>query len=522
MNPTIDVINTTLVPEFINDTSSENTTTTSATVIEEGIGVYNTIFLGVAGIIIVLSAIISGLLLHLCFFHIYISFLGLTTYEYIRNHRQNVLKIPKPSELQTIQSKEVYMLSRVNLAEKHRPKTLHCCNVSRNAAIDSDAEAANETENTTMASHKSFYMLCTVLEETHMKPSGNCESDVERNTFGATRFHCCAEYSRVQTGSQITEKCTFCSFRIKTPKKPDYPSNRCCAKTITKHHRWRRKWNCCTGVPLSPEDLPAVTPIRMPVQSANSELDVKNLSQPRYFQIEVPLTEGSCDNESNFVTSNGSKSGIGPAFEQQSNEFKANESIIEINSNKPEFTIENEETLSPRYNSATSSNASKKARSKLIRPWPVRIRHMFRIINRYRHPRRGINSLKQNQIRPLPGSQSSDNISSGGLPQRPPLAAGQKFLPSAPAPNRRKIRQAHDLSDLTDSFDLESSGFQKTSISTIRRQRRKNIIRNRSPTLSPIQESGLSNPTSPHLSCRDCTSICGPASSNKPSSTTGN
>nr|CAI5816918.1 unnamed protein product [Callosobruchus analis] len=35
-----------------------------------------------------LAAITAGLLLHLCFFHIYISFLGLTTYEYIRQQRQ--------------------------------------------------------------------------------------------------------------------------------------------------------------------------------------------------------------------------------------------------------------------------------------------------------------------------------------------------------------------------------------------------------------------------------------------------
>lgn len=45
-------------------------------------------FLFVVGAIGVLALITTGLLLHLCFFHVYISFLGLTTYEYIRQQRQ--------------------------------------------------------------------------------------------------------------------------------------------------------------------------------------------------------------------------------------------------------------------------------------------------------------------------------------------------------------------------------------------------------------------------------------------------
>lgn len=45
-------------------------------------------FLAVVAALGLLAAITAGLLLHLCFFHIYISFLGLTTYEYIRQQRQ--------------------------------------------------------------------------------------------------------------------------------------------------------------------------------------------------------------------------------------------------------------------------------------------------------------------------------------------------------------------------------------------------------------------------------------------------
>lgn len=46
------------------------------------------VFLGVVTILGLLSATTAGLLLHLCLFHCYISILGINTYEYIRNYRQ--------------------------------------------------------------------------------------------------------------------------------------------------------------------------------------------------------------------------------------------------------------------------------------------------------------------------------------------------------------------------------------------------------------------------------------------------
>ncbi|KAK7867860.1 hypothetical protein R5R35_003530 [Gryllus longicercus] len=45
-------------------------------------------FLAIVGVLGALSAVTAGLLLHLCFFHVYISILGITTYEYIRSYRQ--------------------------------------------------------------------------------------------------------------------------------------------------------------------------------------------------------------------------------------------------------------------------------------------------------------------------------------------------------------------------------------------------------------------------------------------------
>ncbi|KAL0272180.1 UNVERIFIED_CONTAM: hypothetical protein PYX00_005257 [Menopon gallinae] len=49
------------------------------------------VFLGVVSVLALLAATTAGLLLHLCLFHCYISLLGITTYEYIRNYRQGAI-----------------------------------------------------------------------------------------------------------------------------------------------------------------------------------------------------------------------------------------------------------------------------------------------------------------------------------------------------------------------------------------------------------------------------------------------
>jgi hypothetical protein len=80
----------------------------------------------------------------------------------------------------------------------------------------------------------------------------------------------------------------------------------------------------------------------------------------------------------------------------------------------------------------------------------------------------------------------------------------------APPTRRRRLRSVADLKKLSDALamvqepqrevpDVETlkAAFLATSQ---RRQRRRSIHRTRSPALSPIRESGLSNPSSPQLS----------------------
>lgn len=81
----------------------------------------------------ILAAITAGLLLHLCFFHIYISFLGLTTYEYIRQQRTTQNHTPSQQVVEDSSSSNL----------RHRPINLHCDSRTRSTLV-----------------------TCTVLEET--------------------------------------------------------------------------------------------------------------------------------------------------------------------------------------------------------------------------------------------------------------------------------------------------------------------------------------------------------------------
>lgn len=474
---TIDELTT--IIQLLNDTVTNDTlilAVENSTNVEremaEGIGFYNTIFLTVIAVIVILAAITAGLLLHLCFFHIYISYLGLTTYEYIRNHRSNLPNRPPEKTI----AKEIFACSKIKANDtQHRPQTLHCCDASKDDATDTSVEATAEI------SHKAFY-LCTVLEE--MRTTVENQPDTSRT------FHCCSEFSHTTQSQKIvqfSEQCTFCSFRIKTPKKIEHSNKRCCVKAMSKHHRWRRKWNCCSNVPNSPEDLPGdalrgIVSASVPFHSAMVEA-IQSSSvpppQPRYVQIEVPIENGA---NSDFSASNYNIITNGSHSVLQKVEATPTSSVVP--------------TISSQVNSAT-----KRPRPKLVRPWPVRLRHMFRLIHRYRRPRcRGVNTLKQNQIRPLPGANSNDNIEANAVQNE----AHVTEIPSAPPPNRRKIKSSTDLQDLAETLSIiqPSGGVRVPPNHTVRRQRRKNVLRNRSPTLSPIHESGLSNPTSPQLACR--------------------
>ncbi|KXJ80521.1 hypothetical protein RP20_CCG024640 [Aedes albopictus] len=587
---------------FFNDSTVDNATesvepTTDKPLEATGISVNNTIFLVCIGFLGILAAIAAGLLIHLCFFHVYISFLGLTTYEYIRNNRQNVMQafsstyafftstsrssVSPPtsttSKLSTLTNctkanhlPEVYVCSSINPSvlpvsgtlndlNRQRPRTLHCCDNSKECTnnitsaglrnLDAVSLSTAATSASTATHQKAAFYMCSMLEERNIAavkghPREKCESRT---------FHCCSQFRQTVNGDDFettttaesyvhySEQCTFCSFKVKpssgsTLDKSEQltaalQEKRCCVKTLTKHHRWKRKWNCCSNVPDSP-DVPGD-----PLRSISAVVQQHG---------SAPTSTGSSNSSGNGLYDNasvGEHNAINNNYTSMSSTSNGNNNRILNDANG------NDITLVP----TSVSPVPKRPRARLVRPWPVvRLRHMIRMIDRYRRPRcrPGINpasttstGVKQNQVRPLSSTECTAVVAAGisacgpgspsvqhhqnpsDLPTSTIRTEAPPTMPALPPPARRKLKNTtDDLQELADTLIFvqqqqlqqqhqQQHQQQPTTIripvhpptsASYRRNRRKNLIRNRSPTLSPIHESGLSNPTSPQPCRHSC------------------
>ncbi|XP_068151677.1 uncharacterized protein [Drosophila tropicalis] len=557
--------------------NSESNQTTPATPVVAGIGVNETIFLLLLGVLGLLAAISAGLLLHLCFFHIYISFLGLTTYEYIRNHRQaqeakakqlieqgtsakngtvhfspsipSQQENSKPSKSGSTSGQQLYCCSKSYHPNQQHPQVsdtyqsdqsmrLHCCSSSREFHQGRQA-----------------IYVCSLLEERSVAQV-QLEQPDNLSAGGLENFHCCSSFAasalqrrvslakgslytgearpqRPATYLQYTEQCSLCTFRLRSPRRSSAEnlgnghgggsavgsnstrtiasqgvgsSTSTAAGNISKHQRWRRKWNCCANVPDSPDvpnDLLAALSFH-----ENTEATAKLNAQ------ELPVQ---------FIRT-----------------LNGHQADVELKDNATTTT-----TTPPRSS---------------------RLRHMLRLLARYRRPRcrhhgngnghhhhgvaagkdmsHHIGSIKQNQIRPLqiqaagrgyasstctpPATSSPSRSSSESSELSTSESSGKEVMllptsvirddivttytltlpPALPPPTRRKMPQAtQELAELAETLGFVTNSQQQSqqcnsrhlpSLGNVyRRQRRKHFLRTRSPTLSPIHESGLSNPTSP-------------------------
>uniref|UniRef100_A0AAG5D914 Palmitoyltransferase DHHC domain-containing protein n=1 Tax=Anopheles atroparvus TaxID=41427 RepID=A0AAG5D914_ANOAO len=506
---------------------------------------------------------------------------------------------------------------------------------------------------------------------------------------------------------QYTERCTFCSFQVQKPtelrthgregESPEhshhqhhhhhhhpYPQDMhplrrrggsgagddiegagerhdvCCAgkslATTKSHHRWKRKWNCCSNVPDSPDvpvdppgamrtisgtlsvaasrsvlsgshgrrSLPSIMSVteqrwNRPQRNGGREPEHSNADEPQQGSSELTNNENCANNNCSSVSEESRHPGVMDCRSPNGNGAASSSSAIHIlnsDANGNELPgagvalgTERRGTPPPTPPQGASP-VPKRPRARLVRPWPVvRLRHMMRMIDRYRRPRCRTNlsavgapsqgsagasgsglqgassssssssssgigsssssgcvgtssgqtamSVKQNQIRPLSSSEfasalltvpgfgasalaaaaaagtstsslsppSSLSSSSGG-PGSPSVqlrsllptsairsdqasssnaASGAITMPVLPPPARRRLKGGciEQLPELLGDA-TSATGAVRVPVHpplSHRRSRRKNIIRNRSPTLSPIHESGLSNPTSP-LPCR--------------------
>ncbi|XP_053674799.1 uncharacterized protein LOC128725104 [Anopheles nili] len=481
---------------------------------------------------------------------------------------------------------------------------------------------------------------------------------------------------------QYTERCSCCSFQM---QKPDHegspedgsprrhhlhpqdihpfrtgatdkagaivqPTGRrfCCVNEPlgasgikSSHHRWKRKWNCCSSVPDSPDVpvdlrtisgtlavttgsrsvmssaqfgdaadpsgsvLPAITTV-VERSSQSSALERHSHEAP-----EPPNDENCANNNCSSVsvasprvvaraTKRGENPvGEGPFASRVDTASTSAIHIISADANGNELVRETGD--GGVTNPASVSPLPKRPRARLVRPWPVvRLRHMMRMIDRYRRPRcrtnltgttnSGASSsqtggcsntapltsplVRQNQVRPLsssefasalltvPGfgasalaaaaaaaaasssSSSTSPVSSGcssgpGSPSvqlRALLAASSNprnttavessssssspsiTMPVLPPPTRRRLKGGasggcEQLPELIADITPTSVRAPVHPPMGYRRSRRKNVIRNRSPTLSPIHESGLSNPTSPQPCRHTYPAVSGTSSS---------
>uniref|UniRef100_A0A182Y5J2 Palmitoyltransferase DHHC domain-containing protein n=1 Tax=Anopheles stephensi TaxID=30069 RepID=A0A182Y5J2_ANOST len=403
---------------------------------------------------------------------------------------------------------------------------------------------------------------------------------------------------------------------------------------VKSHHRWKRKWNCCSSVPDSP-DVPVDMRTISGTVSVSGSRTVMSAQFDTGTQPELPTIRNVTEQQPHQQTTSIERHSHG-APELTCNENCANNncSSVSVSSSSRAMAvravheddttaIEPDTTVTTSTAASSSSSASsaieilnsdangnelvherdpsapspasvspvpKRPRARLVRPWPVvRLRHMMRMIDRYRRPRCRANlagntsgssgsvsaaasgssgngngsSIRQNQVRPLsssefasalltvPGfgasalaaaaaaaaaassssSSASPSGSTSGGPGSPSVqlrsstvrgtadASSAITMPVLPPPARRRLKGGgagcvEQLPELIADITTPSSASSGSSVRGpvhppmgYRRSRRKNVIRNRSPTLSPIHESGLSNPTSPQP-CRHVYPVC--------------
>lgn len=376
---------------------------TSATInqSEEIIDIPDTGFVLIVATLGLLAAVAAGLLLHLCCFHVYISLLGLTTYEYVRGYRRETPEVPTPTPESTASSltstnqttTKLYFCTGDKVADngteiRRRPSTLYCCE-----------------ETTTLEYRRKMFYVCQV------KNTPNDAPIVQNAVLQDT------------AATATADRCSCCTIANTKHSPPSL-------KSIGKHHRWRRKWTCCGTLTTSPET-------------------------PDDAGVTISTITGS------LVTMNNDEPGIG----LQQNGV-------------------------PR---------------KSIRP-AIRLRHFFRIVSRFGRKRRRLGKgvvVMPNQVEPEiitePVVEEPEDVNP---PESilPALMTGSP--PAPPPPVRRRLADPDELQRLAETLaSIQLPPATAVQLQQRRKVRRKRpLLQARSPALSPIHESGLSNPASPQTS----------------------
>lgn len=426
----------------------ENSTETNTPVQQSSYVTSDIAFLVIVGALGILAAVTAGLLLHLCFFHVYISFLGLTTYEYIRTYRPNLMSTAPPAQInrdrpETITNSPTEADSSMCL--RQRPSILDCCDKTRLIPSNS-SESSNKTFYTNILkdidclNNKKFSLIQNCKKNTDQVSANNVESNDSNNEM--CKYCLTTNYSSSESESAVEK--TSPSKKQRIGNKPN-------------------KWNCCASVPDSPDD------------SINTQTHSR-------------------------------------------------ECVFNVCKIKPKPKTTKNGPKMPRRSSRAA----------------LRIRLLFRVVSNLRSRHRcsttppeistisntvPASSSKANQIVPL----NTEEVSISPNPPVPMRKSLENPVVSTAIDNftttttfERKIsfdiQNEENVSSLLDR--LNGTAIQETStlynneivenhVRRYRRRRRHTILHNRPPScsLSPIHESGLSNPASPSSCSRHPPSI---------------
>ncbi|KAK6638406.1 hypothetical protein RUM44_008835 [Polyplax serrata] len=350
----------------------------------------DSVFLSVIIVLGLLAATTAGLLLHLCLFHCYISFLGISTYEYIRNYRQE------------------------GGSEAERRFIGYNCCKKNNEVMTNRLDTRQKTPNSWTKFRNWCYYSCSRPPEEH---------DFEEN-------HCCS-------------RTNYFLFRT-----------RFCFKQSKKHKRKILKR-----------------------QSTDPEF-VDKIIKP--FLITL--------NEEKNIEATSSRTK--PCYNTM-NEHKQNNCTCRV---------KEEESLNQKQSDEQDKLHIRRFRHSLS--W-VKI-----ILSRSStEDSNATSKLKTNQICPTNAEEQPDNGTEIKKKQEdcPPLVHHTIDITSLPelTESNKSVQDRVDLKELSgvlDMVDGPESKFVLTMKSIYRKTRRKNFVGiPKSPPLSPIRESGLSNPGSPRV-----------------------
>lgn len=193
------------------------------------------IIISIVGII---SAIAAALLIHLCVFHGYIAFLGITTYEYVRNKREKA--DDKNNTLQTIQRDVI----------NSDNNKLHCLN-----DLKSNYHFCNNVDTNDVKNDNQVYICSTTT--TTSSSGNNIKTNEKRN------FHLYFTYKNHEDATTSIELSSRTILdgnlqeienndvnKSSVDLKPLTPSPVSCCFSIMNHHNWSdktkkiRKKNC--------------------------------------------------------------------------------------------------------------------------------------------------------------------------------------------------------------------------------------------------------------------------------------